>query len=86
MLDVLCIILLVTIGLMIFIGIVYDILSDYYWLVTIVISVILLLSIILSFADKTNPTAIDVYRNRTTIEVTYRNGVAIDSIVVFKEK
>lgn len=84
MLDVLCIILLIIFILMLFIGIVFDIICDYYWLVITTITTILLLSIILSFIDKTNPTAIDVYRNKTTIEVTYRNGVAIDSTVVFK--
>ena len=32
------------------------------------------------------PTAIDVYNGNTTLEITYRDGVAIDSIVVFKDK
>ena len=32
-----------------------------------------------------NPTAIDVYRGKTTLEITYRNGVPIDSAVVFKK-
>ena len=35
---------------------------------------------------ETNPTAIDVYRGKTTLEITYKNGVAIDSTVVFKER
>lgn len=30
------------------------------------------------------PAAIDVYRDKTTLEVTYRDSVAIDSVVVFK--
>ena len=30
------------------------------------------------------PTAIDVYRNKTTLEITYKNGVSIDSTVVWK--
>lgn len=34
---------------------------------------------------ETNPTAIDVYRGKTTLEVTYKNGVPIDTVVVFKE-
>ena len=33
-----------------------------------------------------NPTAIDVYQGKTTLEVTYRNGIAIDSTVVFIKK
>ena len=32
------------------------------------------------------PKAIDVYRNRTTLEITYKDSVPIDSVVVFKDK
>lgn len=32
------------------------------------------------------PTAIDVYRGKTTLEITYRDSVAIDSTVVYKMK
>ena len=31
------------------------------------------------------PQAIDVYRGRTTLEITYKDSVPIDSVVVFKE-
>lgn len=31
------------------------------------------------------PKAIDVYRGRTTLEITYKDSIPIDSIVVFKE-
>ena len=34
----------------------------------------------------TIPTAIDVYRGKTTLEITYRDSVAIDSTVVYKVK
>ena len=30
------------------------------------------------------PTAIDVYRGKTTLEITYLDSVAIDSTVVYK--
>jgi hypothetical protein len=30
-------------------------------------------------------TPIDVYRGKTTLEITYRDSIAIDSIVVWKE-
>lgn len=30
------------------------------------------------------PTALDVYRGNTTLEITYRDSVPIDSVVVFK--
>jgi hypothetical protein len=32
------------------------------------------------------PTAIDVYRGKTTLEITYRDSVAVDSVVVYKVK
>ena len=32
------------------------------------------------------PTALDVYRGKTTLEITYRDSVAIDSVVVYKIK
>ena len=36
--------------------------------------------------DKATPTALDVYRGKTTLEITYRDSVAIDSTVVYKVK
>lgn len=30
------------------------------------------------------PRAIDVYRGHTTLEITYRDSIAIDSVVVFR--
>ena len=32
------------------------------------------------------PEAIDVYRGKTTLEITYRDSVAEDSVVVYKMK
>ena len=37
-------------------------------------------------AQKNVPTALDVYRGKTTLEITYRDIVAIDSTVVYKVK
>ena len=34
----------------------------------------------------TFPTALDVYRGKTNLEITYRDSVAVDSIVVYKVK
>ncbi len=39
-------------------------------------------------AIKTNtsePTAMDVYRGNTTLEITYRDSIPVDSVVVFKK-
>ena len=32
------------------------------------------------------PTAMDVYQGKTTLEITYKDSVAIDSVVIFKDK
>ena len=32
------------------------------------------------------PTAMDVYQGKTTLKITYENGVATDSVVVYKKK
>lgn len=36
-------------------------------------------------AVKSEPTALDVYRGNTTLEITYRDSVAVDSVVVYKK-
>ena len=36
--------------------------------------------------DSNKPEAIDVYRGKTTLEITYRDSVAVDTVVVFKKK
>lgn len=35
---------------------------------------------------ESNPSAMDVYQGNTTLEITYKDGVAIDSVVVFKNE
>ncbi len=37
-------------------------------------------------ASKQQPTAIDVYKGRTSLRVTYIDSIATDSVVVFKGK
>lgn len=37
--------------------------------------------------EKNNtPTALDVYQGKTTLEITYRDSIPVDSVVVFKIK
>lgn len=38
------------------------------------------------FPDRTTPMAIDVYRGHTTLQITYKDSVAVDSTVVFKDE
>lgn len=32
------------------------------------------------------PTALDVYRGNTTLQITYQDSIPVDSVVVFKNK
>ena len=46
----------------------------------------LIITMCLIIDRNTNPTAMDVYQGKTTLEITYKDSVAIDSTVVFKER
>lgn len=41
---------------------------------------------ILILIQKQYPTAMDVYQGKTTLEITYKDGVPVDSTVVWKSK
>ena len=45
-----------------------------------------MISLFITMATSSNPTALDVYRGKTDLEITYRNGEIVDSTVVFKVK
>ena len=52
--------------------------------ILIVFASIFLFIAVESMCSKDTPNAIDVYRGKTTLEITYRDGVALDTTVVFK--
>ena len=45
-----------------------------------------MIAMFLIIAYLCKPKAIDVYRDKTTLEITYKNNVPIDTIVVWKGK
>lgn len=45
-----------------------------------------LIVLLLSLSCIRKPKAIDVYRNKTTLEITYKDRVPIDSTVVWRNK
>lgn len=89
MLFILFAILAITLLIMMFIGIIFHTCSDFiggttYGIATLTVCIITFVTAVFTTIESRNPTAIDVYRGKTTLEVTYKNGVAIDSTVVFK--
>lgn len=51
-----------------------------------ILSILVSIEVVLlsSILEDPKPTAIDVYRGKTTLEYTIRDGVKIDSVVVWK--
>ena len=45
-----------------------------------------MIAMLLMIAYLCKPKAIDVYRDKTTLEITYKNSVPIDTVVVWKGK
>ena len=48
-------------------------------------TVVVLLFVAIHKIKRPTPTALDVYRGKTTLEITYRDSVAVDSVVVYKK-
>lgn len=48
-------------------------------------TLILCITSLIAIEEKNNtPTALDVYQGNTTLEITYRDSIPVDSVVVFK--
>lgn len=45
-----------------------------------------LFALLLSYENRNTPTVMDVYQGKTTLEITYRDTIPVDSVVVFKEE
>lgn len=53
-------------------------------IIAVLIFILSVFCIVVYYDNK--PTAMDVYRGRTTLEITYRDKVPVDSVVVIKKK
>ena len=53
---------------------------------TIIMLMIIEICLVVTIKEKPTPSALDVYRGNTELEITSVNGVPTDSVVVFKEK
>lgn len=47
---------------------------------------IVFVMLISSYNNRNTPTALDVYQGKTTLEITYKDSIPVDSVVVFKEE
>lgn len=58
----------------------------FVWIGSLSLTVAVLMLTSILETKNPHPTALDVYRGKTTLEITYRDSVAIDSTVVYKVK
>ena len=52
--------------------------------ILLVFATYLLVFILQHIIERKSPPAIEVYRGNTTLEITYRDGIPIDRVVVYK--
>ena len=83
-------ILFITLTCLIVLGIVgmlsgNDKVSHFSWELHKGVSIALVVYVIIVFINWSTPTAMDVYQGKTTLEITYRDGVPVDSVVVLKK-
>jgi len=81
--------ILISVGLLgIFFGLTYD--NDVFGIVLLVSCTLFIIGTVITLCwaidGEINPTAMDVYQGKTTLEITYKDRVAVDSVVVFKER
>ena len=62
--------------------------ENYYLCILVIVSSVLvgLVTSIISIAikDREHPQAIDVYRGKTTLKITYQDSIPVDTVVIFK--
>ena len=52
--------------------------------IVIIILFVMEICLVHEIIEKPKPSALDVYQNKTTLEITYKDGVPVDSVVVWK--
>ena len=55
-------------------------------IIMITVTVCSIIAMFLMFAHLSKPKPIDVYRGNTTLEITYKDNVPVDSVVIWKGK
>ena len=81
--------IIVAFGLIYVLSLVWNILADdkdnrFFSAFLLTISAILFVALFSSYENRNTPTAKDVYEGKPTLEITYRDSIPIDTIVVLK--
>ena len=60
--------------------------KEFMRFVMILVTVCSIIAMFLMFAHLSKPKPIDVYRGNTALEITYKDNVPVDSVVIWKGK
>lgn len=60
--------------------------KEFMRIIMITVTVCSIIAMFLMFAHLSKPKPIDVYRGNTTLEITYKDNVPVDSVVIWKGK
>ena len=60
--------------------------KEFMRVIMITITVCSIIAMFLMFTHLSKPKPIDVYRGSTTLEITYKDNVPVDSVVIWKGK
>lgn len=55
-------------------------------IIVLIVRVIVAFVLVILLPPIHKPIALDVYQGKTTLEITYRDSIPIDSVVVFKDE
>ena len=58
--------------------------KEFMRIIMITVAVCSIIAMFLVFAHLSKPKPIDVYRGNTTLEITYKDNVPVDSVVIWK--
>lgn len=58
--------------------------KEFMRIIMITVTVCSIIAMFLMFAHLSKPKPIDVYRGNTTLEITYKDNVPVDSVVIWK--
>lgn len=80
---------IIAFGLLYVISLVWTIFTDdkcerFLSAILLTMTTCVLFALLSSYENRDTPTAMDVYQDKTTLEITYRDSIPVDSVVVFK--
>lgn len=83
--------ILIILGLLYMILLIWNVSTDFkdekfFSALLLTISAIIFVAVFSSYEDRNTPTAKNVYEGKTTLEITYKDSIPIDTIVVLKSE